>query len=562
MLLSRFSITTKLLLLFLMVGLSSVMIVGIYSFYSARRAIMNRTLDQLISVRAIKKQQLEYFFSEKIKNIEQLSRKVNFGKEDYLPYGFSNLFLATENGDGLKEIESPCADFPVRNSLLIPQIHRLVKEVRRNNEVVVTDLFYPSAQDSMPVCLIGCRLFSIDSLHSKVLILMIPASEINHIMLQDNSRIGLGHSGEAYLVGSDFLMRSESRFLKGSLLHTPVKSETVLMAIEGKTGFSLTRDYRDIPVFSAYEPFEITGLKWVVLAEIDYQEAMVPVEGLRNDILLVSLVISVFILGFAQLISKMITQPIIHLKEAATRLGQGDFDHKVAVHSKDEIGALAWTFNRMSEQIREERRKSILALFDGQEMERRRLSRELHDGLGQQLVGTKLQIENCNENDPDCLKKAMMETKSDLHHIVDELKRISNDMMPAALDELGLVTALRNLCNDLNHHLKMEIDFDADLSCSPDSKSAIYLFRIAQEGIHNIIKHAKAKRIALQLIDNQDHFILILEDDGIGFNPFDTVAGNGLSNMKERALLLGGTFSLESEPGHGTTLRRKIPKKC
>lgn len=581
---SRRSITTKLLLLFLLVGISTVLIVGTYSFYSAKRAIVRRTIDQLISVRAVKKQQVEYFFTEQFKNLKNLSSNENLGRmfprgftdvaarpglkqeydhlrNYYLAYGFTNLFLVSED-PLLSEVLTADSNHPYElTPNILAHIKSIIAETSRRKEVAVSDLFYRSDNDSIPVCLIGCYVQTAQTNSPGTVILEIPATEINHIMLQNNSRIGLGRSGEAYLVGNDFLMRSASRFINGSLLRIPVRSETVTLALKGQTGASITNDYRGIRVFSAYEPLAVEGLNWVVLAEIDYDEAMIPVTGLRNDILLVSVIISILILGFAQVITKLVTQPIIRLKNAAARLGEGNFDNKVSIHSKDEIGSLAETFNTMSDQVREERRKRILALFDGQEMERRRISRELHDGLGQKLVGTKLHIENCDENDPSCLLKTMRETKSSLHSIVDELRRISNDLMPAALDELGLETALNNLCNDVGRQLGIEVDFDASVTSSPDDNTAVYLFRIAQEGIHNIIKHANAGSISMQLIENRETLIMILEDDGIGFNPAKAVKGNGLSNMKERAVLLGGTFSVESESGKGTTIRVKIPKE-
>lgn len=578
----RHSITTKLLLLFLFVGLSAVLIVGIYSFYSAKKAIMIRTVDQLISVKAVKKQQVEYFFAEKIKNLKNLSLTENIDRiftggfsdsikgqshEDdfrqlrnyFRTYGFTNLFLVS--GD-LLHPRILTADSTGTNEVvpvILDKIDRIVDDLKHRDDVAISDLFFKTADDSNAVCLIGyaIHLDNDDSLGA--IILEIPASEFNKIMLQDNNRIGLGHSGEAYLVGSDYLMRSASRFLNGSLLRIPVKSETAVLALQGQTGTAIAYDYRGVRVFSAYEPLEVPGLNWVVLAEIDYDEAMVPVTNLRNDILLVSIVISIFILGFAQVITKMVTQPIIRLKNAAARLGEGNFDNKVTVRSKDEIGSLAETFNIMSDQLKEERRKRILALFDGQEIERRRVSRELHDGLGQKLVGTKLQIENCDKDDPHCLRKTMDETKTGILGIVEELRRISNDLMPASLDELGLENALRSLCIDVGRQSGIEVDFDVRLNTAPEENTAIYLFRIAQEGIHNIIKHARASNISMQLLENRDFLIFILEDDGAGFQPDQVFHGNGLSNMKERAGLLGGTFTVESEPGKGTTIRVKIP---
>ncbi len=252
---------------------------------------------------------------------------------------------------------------------------------------------------------------------------------------------------------------------------------------------------------------------------------------------------------------------MIRLKTAAPRLGQGDFDHEVQVTSKDEIGLLAETFNTMSAQIKQEREKSILALFDGQEMERKRISRELHDGLGQKLIGAKLQLENCNDTDITCIQTTTRNVKDRLHLIVDELRRISNDLMPSSLEELGLETALKNLCRDVEQQTGIEVDFDSDPDIPIKGKTAIYLFRIAQEGIQNTIKHSHASRLSLQLLKNRDFLILILEDNGSGFDIRSIIKGNGLSNIKERSSLLGGTFTLESEAGSGTTIRIKIPIK-
>lgn len=581
--LSHRSITTKLLLLFLFVGIVSELVVGTYSFFQARQAIINRTLNQLISVRAVKKQQVEYFFNEKFKNLEDLSRNEHLGKilssspgalhspqsqqslevlRNYCKaYGFSNLYLVSSRfmASGIP-VASSNPQQVITNGLS-KRLSVIGHDALNRDEAIISDLFFSQKEDSLPICLIGHRVMSDDRCFLGTVILEIPSKEINRIMLQDNRQMGLGNSGETYLVGDDKMMRSASRFLGGSLLRVAVKSDAVVNALREKSGTIITNDYRGIKVFSAYEPISVKGLRWVVLAEIDFEEAMVPVTSLRNDILLVSLLISVLILGFAQVITKMITQPLIRLKKAATRLGQGDFDHEVQVTSKDEIGLLAETFNTMSAQIKQEREKSILALFDGQEMERQRISRELHDGLGQKLIGAKLQLENCNDTDITCLQTTTRNVKDRLHSIVDELRRISNDLMPSSLEELGLETALKNLCRDVEQQTGIEVDFDSDSDIPIKGKTAIYLFRIAQEGIQNTIKHSHASRLSLQLLKNRDFLILILEDNGSGFDIRSIIKGNGLSNIKERSSLLGGTFTLESEAGSGTTIRIKIPIK-
>ena len=593
----------------MLVGLASVAVVGIYSFYAAREAIIKRTMDQLISVRAVKKQQIEYFFAEKIRNLEFLARsndmillagdqwwyrneysrrtalKNGAGKEslevfDYKnhqalmnalgnvrfyerSYGFSNLFLITGKDD------KP-AIFPLKDSSFTAwpageygKFLQLWQIIRHRDSLVITDLFRRRGNDTIPLCFLGK---GISDGYGKLLgavVLEVSSAEINRIMLQNNSRIGLGQSGEAYLAGHDLMMRSESRFIPHSVLTVKVSSLSAKKAVSNETGAMETPDYRNIPVFSAYEPLNIPGLQWIILAEIDYAESLIPVNRIRNDILLVSLIISIFILAIARLISKMITQPIISLKNAALKTGQGDFDTRVDIKSTDEIGALAGTFNTMIDRIREERERRLLAMYDGQEMERQRVSRELHDGLGQKLVGAKLQLENCEGQDYPCLQKTFGEIKNVFGSLIEETRQISNDLMPPALNELGLANALEHLCNTLGRQSNLEIEFYSHgLDVPPNNKTTVYLYRIAQESLNNAIRHSGANDISMQLIENKENLILILEDNGKGFDvgQSEPGSGNGLYNMRERARILGGTLNVETGPGKGTTIRVKIPK--
>jgi signal transduction histidine kinase len=552
----RNSITSKILLLILFVGLFTLLLVGTYAFYSARQAIIRRTIEQLISVRTFKKQQITAFFEAGFRELSvmtTLSEKENVrfqGKSTT----FSKVFRVSQTSE--TEIYGDTV-------LISGQQRRMLRNVAAipgPSGQKVTDFIIDSSFIQYPKLYIVFTPANERGKEPFSLMGEIPASEITKILLHENLKSGLGKSGEAYMVGSDGLMRSESRFVKGALMKMPVMTEPARKAITGETGAEIATDYRGIRVFSAYEPLGIKGLPWVILAEIDYEEAMVPVVALRNDIMLVSIVISLLILGFAQLISKMVTQPIIRLKNAARGLGQGNFDQKVEIDSTDEIGLLAGTFNAMSEQLREERRKRMIALYAGQEMERKRISRELHDGLGQKLVGTKLQIENCSEDDPSCLSSTLSYTKSGIHDIIEELRRISNDLMPAALEELGLEAAIRNLCRFVAADSHLAIDCDVEMESPPHDQKAVFLFRICQEALQNVVKHAGASLISVQLIENRESVILIIEDDGAGFDIHAAVQGSGLINMKERASLLGGTFSIESTRGTGTTIRVKLPK--
>ncbi len=590
------------------VGLASVTVVGIYSFYSARDAIVKRTMDQLISVRAVKKQQIEYFFTEKTRNLEFLSksndmkvfvagtqgltplqatrsrepgtvnrepengsRKVGAGVNEALNnirffigcYGLPGIFLIRGSLDkpSVISLNDSSAALSAREYSRFVQLWRSMQD---NDSMAVIDLFRKSDTDTLPACFLGRGIRDVSGKLAAAVILEVSSLDINRIMLQNNSRIGLGQSGEAYLVGHDLLMRSESRFIQGSVLKTTVNSLSAQRAISHRTGALVTPDYRNIKVFSAYEPINVQGLNWVILAEIDYAESLIPVDRIRNDIVLVSLVISLFILAIARLISIMITQPLIRLKNAALKAGQGDYSSRVDVRSTDEIGALALTFNTMIDRIREERSRRLSAMFDGQEMERQRVSRELHDGLGQKLVGAKLQLENCEGEDFKCLQKTYVEIRNVFGSLIDETRQISNDLMPPALHELGLANALENLCITAGRQTGIEIGFFSHgFKDSPDDKTIVYLYRMGQEALNNAIRHSGAGVINMQLIENKENLILIIEDNGSGFEQTrGSAGGNGLYNMKERADILGGTFSIETGPGKGTTIRVKIPKKA
>ena len=393
------------------------------------------------------------------------------------------------------------------------------------------------------------------------LALGISISEINNIMLDKSRENGLGASGESYLVGDDYLMRSNSRFIPNSVLKTRVNTLSVKNAFADKTGSAIIDDYRTIPVLSSYSRLDLPGLDWAVVAEIDYDEAMIPINSIRNDLVLIAIVISILIFSIAHLISKSISQPIIKLKNATTRIAKGEFGIRVDSHDHDEIGVLSGAFNEMAIQLETERNSRMTALYDGQEIERQRISRELHDGLGQMLVAMKIKYENSIVPDLTKQTESLPELREDFTRIIEEVRKVSYDLAPAGFTEFGLDKAMKLLCSELSKHGGIDIEYSSfgKFEHVP-LKVRNYLFRIAQEGLNNAIKHSGAGKIHVQLTETSGYLILMLEDNGKGFEP-GVHSGNGLYNMKERARLLGGTFGLETAPGKGTTIRVKIPEE-
>jgi signal transduction histidine kinase len=279
--------------------------------------------------------------------------------------------------------------------------------------------------------------------------------------------------------------------------------------------------------------------------------------------------IGVSILFFAYVMSRKITAPLKTLQKASEQVGEGDYNINLQVTSTDEIGFLTDTFNKMilklkkqTEEIEKEKKRRLSSLLDGQEMERRRISRELHDGLGQQLIAIKLQLESTSKQNSEVTKQTIEEVKTNFLTLIEEVREISNNLAPNVLTESDIDVAIKNLCLSVNKTTSIDVDFSSfgDFN-SLDKKINSYIFRITQEGLNNAVKHSDATNIHVQLLRNKENIILVIEDNGKGFvvdNNFNTI-GNGLNNMKERALLIDASLDIETEPNEGTTIRLKIP---
>ena len=221
------------------------------------------------------------------------------------------------------------------------------------------------------------------------------------------------------------------------------------------------------------------------------------------------------------------------------------------------------------EQAERARIELLRRLVTAQEDERRRIARELHDQTGQHLTAIMLGLKSLSDPAPsrtaalnrlDRLKRLAEQLSRDVHRLAWELR-------PAELDVMGLVTALQNYLEEWSEHSSIVVDFHSrgfeTNRVSPEIETVIY--RIVQEALTNVLKHAGATRVSLIIERRQDHVLAIVEDDGKGFVPTKALElpvierKMGLSGMKERAALVGGTLDIESTPGAGTTLFVRIP---
>ncbi|MFA6925021.1 MAG: PAS domain-containing sensor histidine kinase [Bacteroidales bacterium] len=212
--------------------------------------------------------------------------------------------------------------------------------------------------------------------------------------------------------------------------------------------------------------------------------------------------------------------------------------------------------------LKEERIKRLSNLFDGQEIERQRLSRDLHDGLGQQLIALKLKLESTVNASFERTINTINEVKTLFDGLINEIRQISSDLMPPVLKDFELEVVLKNLCENISKGAKINISFESNGNFSLlDKKSKIYLYRISQEAMSNIVKYSQATSASVYLLESNEFIQLIIEDNGKGFK-FDEnfkSRGNGIFNMRERINLLNGKFNLTSSINKGTILTIKIP---
>lgn len=207
-----------------------------------------------------------------------------------------------------------------------------------------------------------------------------------------------------------------------------------------------------------------------------------------------------------------------------------------------------------------ENEKQLIAarsLLQGQEEERTRLARDLHDGVGGLLSGVKLSMSNMKGNfflsEENAL--AMNNVFMQLDQSIAELRRVSHNMMPESLIKYGLKEALENYCETLNISGKIKVQLQTyGMEERMEQSNEIVAYRMVQELLNNVIKHADAKNVLIQLVRKQDHFTLTVEDDGKGFDPKEISSGAGLQNIKARAEYLNGTLDIVSSRGEGTSV--------
>lgn len=211
--------------------------------------------------------------------------------------------------------------------------------------------------------------------------------------------------------------------------------------------------------------------------------------------------------------------------------------------------------------VEQERQKSLELLIETQEKERKRISKDLHDGVGQQLTGLKMAwttlYKEIIEYAPNVAVK-IKELSQELGKSTEEVRAISHTMMPKTLQQLGLAPALEHLVEKTFNFSTINASFEAhNANQRFDEKVEICFYRIAQELINNCIKHAEANLVTIQLIKSKKHLSLLVEDNGKGMNITST-NGHGIANIATRISSIGGNVNYDSSPNGGTLVTVRV----
>jgi two-component system sensor histidine kinase UhpB len=269
-------------------------------------------------------------------------------------------------------------------------------------------------------------------------------------------------------------------------------------------------------------------------------------------------------------------RPLFGLLHTMHAVSYGKTDTRVPVTTSDtEIGELAQTFNTMLDRLEDARQEQTMLILQAQEDERRRVGLELHDEAGQNLTALLIHTEVMHQSLQALPKAAIAEDtlhqlESGMHQLtqltqrsLENIRVLAQQLRPSVLDDLGLLAAFRWLVEDSQErlHLRVELTInnqENDLQKLPPGYETA-LFRIAQESLTNIVRHAKTQHATIQLQAEQQHIILRISDDGCGYDPAQRHASSGIVGMRERASLLKGTLTLYTRPGEGTTIEALFP---
>ncbi len=370
----------KLIALFTIILILGLGIIGVLSYNSASNSLIHETENELNAISVLKANIIESYLNDLVDDVYMLSnlplaenslplfteayeegfnslsyQEVEAEYGDDLSYYNENfdlydLFLIDTDGNVVYTVEKEedlgtnLVDGPYQDSGLAAAFHE-----GSQRQVLIDFDWYEPSQEHASFVASPVRDDETNELLG-VVAFQLPITQINDIMQE---RTGLGETGETYIVGDDYLMRSDSIFTdRSDIMETSVRTDAVEQALNGNMGVEFIEDYRGETVLSAYRPLDITGQNWAMLAEIDQEEIMRPVISLRNQIIIIALVILLIAVVITYLLTnKIIVNPVQKIQKALAQVAKKNLEVEVNYDSGDEIGAMTDSLNETIQSL-------------------------------------------------------------------------------------------------------------------------------------------------------------------------------------------------------------------
>jgi len=256
-------------------------------------------------------------------------------------------------------------------------------------------------------------------------------------------------------------------------------------------------------------------------------------------------------------------EPLRHLSDTMGHVDLLEPGHRVSIDGAGpDVQRLTAAFNTMIERLEEERRESAGMALTVQEGERQRIARELHDEVGQTLTAMLLQIQGIHADAPDVLRPELEELRETARTGAEDVRRIAQRLRPEALEELGLQSALVALSDAFAEQTGVRVAREIETALPLTAQDELVIYRVAQEALTNVARHAGATRVTLELMLTDGQTVTLrVRDDGRGFAGDRSTVSYGLRGMRERALLIGARVRIRSSPGEGTEVLLRVPRR-
>jgi signal transduction histidine kinase len=359
--------------------------------------------------------------------------------------------------------------------------------------------------------------------------------------------------------------------LDGTVVATAGNTHESAPGTQNAAGVNSRTVFDGIHTFSAPTPSN-DGMATVSLSDARLTRT---VNTVTLQLLITTLFVGTIGVVAASVMTWLLTRPILDLVKSTEQVSRGDLTVRTPVAAEDEIGALAGAFNRMVEDLEAnertiaetERARSRLLkqLIRAQEDERKRIARELHDGVGQSLSSIMLSANLIAQSAPstDASDRAIV-IRDAAAESLKQVRRLGRELRPSVLDDLGLASALeRHTAEFQLRYPKISTEFHSDLTRRVPPIIETTMYRVTQEAMTNVARHSGAGTLSVLVAERDGVVQAIIEDDGNGFDAENERANAhsvGIHGMVERVELLGGRLGIESSRS-GTTIYAEVPTK-